>query len=124
MEKDSFKRFNKHVKELYVSLLEIFPDEGIISAANLAFKIYKKFDKKGPCNYFYDTIICPYKKRIVERDMDFFAKGSIVFPYFEKGTARVQMLWNSLSEPDKEAFWDHFNVLVHLGEVAMSSNNT
>lgn len=99
----------------------MFPDEGILTAAQLAFIIYKKLDKKGPCTYFKNVFVIPFKKEISERDYDFFMKGTLTFPYFEKASDRIRLLWESVGDADREAVWDHLNVLIMLSENAVTA---
>jgi hypothetical protein len=111
---DNVKRFNKCAKQLYGDLLKMYPDETILVLANTAFKMFKNFDKAGPCQYYYNEFVSKYRKELEVRDEGFFTSGSIQFPYFAAASERLKALWNTLSVDDKEAIWDHLNVLLYL----------
>lgn len=114
MEKDPHKRFNKSVKQLYKTILNVYPDEPIIKLAQSAFFIFKSLDKSGPMTYF-NSCIQDFKGDIVKKNTDFLNKNDLCIPYFESASIRVKELFNALSENDKQAFLDHLNILIYLG---------
>jgi len=119
MEKNTFDVFNQCTKQLYKDLLEMYPNEGVLEAAQLAFNVYKALDEKGPCSYFYSSFVLPFMNHIKERNIDFFMKGEMTLPYFEKASNRIRMLWQNGSDADRNAIWDHINILVYLSEKAI-----
>ena len=111
---DNIKRFNKCAKHLYKDLLEIYPDESIIVLAQTAFKLFKAYDKTGPCKYYYTELILKYKSEIENKNSSFFIDGKMQFPYFAASTERLIALWKTLDPQSQEAIWDHLNVLLHI----------
>lgn len=115
MEKDPYKRFNKSVKQLYKTILNVYPDEPIIKLAQSAFLFFKSLDKTGPMTYF-NSRIQDFKEDITCKNLDFLNKKDLCIPFFESASIRVKELFNVLNESDKQAFLDHLNILIYLGE--------
>jgi hypothetical protein len=120
---EKIKRFNKSAKQLYKDLLTIYPDENILILAKLAFKVFKKLNKSGPCDYYYTEVVQKFKEAIEQRKDSFFLSESLQLPYFEKGTERLQLLWKSCRPEDQETVWDHLNVLMYLAIEAKENQN-
>lgn len=114
MEKDTYKRFNKSVKQLYANILDVYPDENLIKIAHTAFLFFKRLDKTGPMTYF-NTYIADFREDIIKKDVNFLNKQDLNVPYFESASVRVRDLFNALSDNDKIAFLDHMNILLFLG---------
>ena len=113
---DEFKTFNKALKVFIRSTIESFPDLVEFKIALVVYKMLKTINKKKPFRLTF-KIIENHQEQILNKDEMYFKTHQIDFidsrlmPIFKA----IEKSWDSFTPKDKEALWQHLQVLVLLG---------
>jgi hypothetical protein len=113
---DEYKNFNKALKVFIRSTIESFPDLIEFKIALVVYKMLKTINKKKPFKLTF-KIIEPHQEAILNKDEAYFMTNRVDFvdPQLQPIFKAVEKSWCTFSPENKEAIWQHLQVLVLLG---------
>jgi hypothetical protein len=121
---DEFKSFNKALKVFIRSTIESFPDLVEFKIALVVYKMLKTINKKKPFRLTF-KIIENHQEQILNKDEEYFMTHQVDFidPRLQPIFKTIEKSWHTFTPQDKEALWQHLQVLVLLGRRCKKIDN-
>lgn len=126
---DFIDLFNAKSEEFIKELVVSFPNIKHFAQIKTGFMFIKNLDKRQPQDIFNTYISAKYREQILTCDEKFFLDKDydMIDPnykreYWEEFIDNIRTVWQDLDEPNKEAIWRYFKVLVILNDKCV--NNT
>jgi hypothetical protein len=117
---DEYKRFNTALKEFISCTINAFPHIKELSMLEAAYKICQAVGKKNPCKVF-ESITSNCQNAIMQKDEQFFMENTLEYPDVISGlSAVVRREWETLKSEEKDAVFQHMQVLVILSKKCIS----
>lgn len=117
---DVYKKFNKSVKEFLKELMKGFPAIKELKFVYAGYKLVKSFGKKLVQRYWDEAVGTPYGVHIREKSDAFFMDPNFALPkgyqFYSNYIPVFQSLWSSLDENNKNAIWNHLQVILYLNQ--------
>ena len=95
------------------------PNDPTLKMVSTSFFILKSLSKKMTSEYFYTMVVVPHDENLAKR-IPFFTAPEFVLVGYEGLNEKMRLFWETLSESNKTAIWDHLSVLFLLAKKCMT----
>lgn len=120
---DVYKKFNQAVKELLKDLMRNFPAVKELKFVYAGYKLIKSFGKKLVQRNWDEAVGKPYGEHIRMKNDLFFMEPDFDLPksyrFYSNYIPIFQAVWRSLDQSNKEAIWQHLQVVMYLSQECM-----
>ena len=112
--------FNKKLLEFISDLILVCPDINPLKVFKMSVNMATITDKKLPESAFYETVVIPYGKKVVDKDEAFFLSES----YDAVKNSDLNLIeqlkgtWRTLDACNKITVWNYLQVLLVLSNKA------
>lgn len=111
---DPYISFNKALKEFIKCSIERFPHVKELKMMLMSYKMLKTLSKKRPCKLF-KSITHDCQDSIMNKDESYFLQyGCDSSSIADTFNATIHKEWDQMTDDDKNAIWQHLQVLVLL----------
>lgn len=120
---EEYKAFNKAMKEFSRNMAQAYPQIPELKLMIIVYKIFKTISKKKPQRFFME-ITKDCQEAIMNKDEQAMFATTVVVtdPNLLKLQDAVYRNWTTFTPEDKEAIWQHLQVLVILARKCPQKN--